>query len=497
MTDPALPSAAASALGAEAGEWPSGQRCHRGLDSQGQFGSCLPTTSSRGSLMRTLTLWSAVSAAAVLSTFVTGAVAVAVEPGPTELVSTSSAGEPGNQRSGYPLVSADGRYVAFTSMANNLVAGDTNDATSQSDAFVKDLSTGVLERVSVDGDGNQLPAGGGVLSLSANGRLVLFTTPVAAEGAEGLPRTVPQLMLHDRAEGTSRPVHVRDRNGKPVVASNLVLSGNGRYLAFSTRAPLVRGDRDDNTDVYRKDVATGAVRRVSVTPGADTATRTVSNPSISHSGRFIAFDTPARLVDRDRNRGRRDVYLRDMQARRPRLATPSFSGRPANGDSGTAQISAGGRYVAFSSAASNLVRGDTNRRWDVFVRDTRTGTTERVSVSNRGRQANRDSQAQIHLYEAPAISKDGRFVVFVSKAKLTAAAADLLPTVYLRDRRARTTTALSTRSNGSAPNGESGGGQRLAYDATRVVFWSAASDLVADDNGYTDVFVRRLGGSGS
>jgi hypothetical protein len=158
-------------------------------------------------------------------------------------------------------------------------------------------------------------------------------------------------------------------------------------------------------------------------------------------------------------------------------------------------ISAGGRYVVYSSYATNLVRGDTNDDWDVFWHDRRTGTTERVSVDSRGRQGDRQSQGPGFFSESASVSRDGRYVVFGSLASnLAPETNDVFRNVYVRDLGDRTTTALSLTPAGTGASGDSGG-VRVSGDGSTVTFWSEAPDLVVDDVNATvaDVFVRRLG----
>jgi hypothetical protein len=142
-----------------------------------------------------------------------------------------------------------------------------------------------------------------------------------------------------------------------------------------------------------------------------------------------------------------------------------------NGPSADPALSAGGRYVAFSSEASNLVPNDTNGRSDAFVRDTVERTTERVSLTDAGQQIAGDSVAD-------GISDDGRYVLFSSALTETGTDLDTFQ-VFLRDRTARTTTLVSRRDDGAPANGDSFG-HALSPDGRFVLFSSTASDLPGD-----------------
>jgi Tol biopolymer transport system component len=215
-------------------------------------------------------------------------------------------------------------------------------------------------------------------------------------------------------------------------------------------------------------------------------------PSISHSGRYVAFQSAARLVRRDHNRTR-DIYVRDLRERHPRLVSKSSGGDRADKGSMGASISATGRYVVFSSLASTLVRHDSNREWDVFVRDRRRGTTTRVSVPAGGGQSNGQSQAYAVWGERAGVSRDGRYVVFTSVASnLVTGDDNEALDVFLRDRSRHTTQLVSTTPAGAPGDGDSSAVDVSANGST-IVFGSDATDLVAGDrDGTTDVFTRPI-----
>jgi Tol biopolymer transport system component len=208
------------------------------------------------------------------------------------------------------------------------------------------------------------------------------------------------------------------------------------------------------------------------------------DPEISSDGRFVAFDSEApNLVAGDTN-GVRDVFVRDRVAGTTERVSVTNGGAQANGESLMGAISSDGRFVAFDSEAPNLVAGDTNRKSDVFVRDRVAGTTERVSIGRRGAQANEDSSVG-------AISADGRFVAFESDAtNLVAGGMNQLNGIFVRDRVAGTTERVSVASGGAPANNDSSW-PWISADGRFVVFDSFASNLVVGDtNRKGDVFVR-------
>jgi tricorn protease-like protein len=261
----------------------------------------------------------------------------------------------GEQANGYSAlnsgspISVNGHFVSFFSEASNLVRGDTNGA---GDIFVHDLKNGQTERVSMSSDGEQANGGSFVHSISASGRFVAFDS----------------------------------------LASN-----------------LAAGDTNGTDDVLVHDLKTGRTERVSLSSDGEEAHRGANGPSISANGRFVTFDSYAKdLVGGDTNRSG-DVFVNDRRTGETTRVSVSSAGEQAKGGSFVDSISANGRFVPFVSSASNLVAGDTNRRFDIFVHDRTTGETQRVSVSSDGEQASGDSRDAL-------ISANGRFVAFDSSA---------------------------------------------------------------------------------
>ena len=355
--------------------------------------------------------------------------------GTTVLVSVSSAGVQGNNGSNSCGISADGRFVAFTSAATNLVPGDSN---ATYDAFLRDLQNGTTERVSlgaagVQGDG-QSSVGPG--SISADGRFVVFSS-MAANLVPGDTNQVQDVFVRDRQSATTERVSVdsggAQGNGH---SSNAAISADGRFVLFSSLAnDLVPGDTNQVQDVFVRDRQLGTTERVSVGPGGVQADSACGSYGLAMSadGRFVAFDSSAtNLVAGDTN-GWRDVFVRDRQLGTTELVSVDSAGaQTIGGDSCFygLSISADGRYVAFASSAVNLVPGDTNHDWDVFLRDRELGTTERVSVDSSGAQGNDDSGTY-----GVAVSANGGFVAFESKAtNLVSGDTNAVSDVFGRDR---------------------------------------------------------------
>lgn len=408
----------------------------------------------------------------------------------TTRVSESSAGVQGDHASRYPAVSATGRYVVFVSSAANLVAGDTNGV---ADVFVRDRATGATRRVSVNSRERQgnAASGLGTPAISADGRYVVFTSR-ASNLVKRDTNGRQDVFVRDRKKGTTERVSVSSReaqgNRRSGDAEAVGISATGRYVVFGSHASnLIRTDTNRREDVFVRDRKAGTTRRVSVSTRHEGGNADSFSPSISADGRYVAFASAAtNLALRDTNR-RTDVFVRDLSIRRTRRVSISDARVQANNQSATPSISADGRYVAFASWATNLVRGDTNRRLDIFVRDRTAGTTRRASLSTAEHQGNGISLA-------PSISGNGRYVAFESAATdLIANDTNGTRDVFLRDLRTGTTRRVSVATGGAEGDGHSEL-PSISQGGSFVVFMSTATNLVTGDtNGAADVFLRYLG----
>jgi Tol biopolymer transport system component len=419
-------------------------------------------------------------------------------PGITERVSVASDGAEADAPSFYrAAIGADGRHVAFASGASNLVPGDGNGA---QDAFLRDRATGITERVSVASDGAEADESSFSPAVSADGRYVAFQS-FASNLVPGDTNWTYDVFVRDRATGKTERVSVAsdgaEANGEAAIPSTSsfapAISGDGRYVAFSSQAfDLVPGDTNFFRDVFVHDRATGTTERVSTASDGAEANSSSGTPVISADARYVAFPSGAsNLVPGDGN-GAWDVFVHDRATGTTQRVSTASDGAEANGGSSISAISADGRHVAFESPASNLVPGDTNGAWDVFVHDRATGTTGRVSTASDGVQANDASYA-------PAISADGRHVAFWS------AASNLVPgdtnggnggyDVFVHDRAVGTTDRVSVASDGAEGN-ISSYTPAISADGRHVAFESYASNLVpADTNELQDAFVHDRGDS--
>ena len=382
-------------------------------------------------------------------------------------------------------VSGDGRYVAFRSQARDLVPGIT---TPRFWGYVRDLVAGTTERVTVSSNGTTANSDVDSLAISRDGRFVAFGS-MASNLVPNDTNNVGDVFVRDRQSGLTERVSVSSSGGQAARASFApCISADGRYVAFGSRAPnLVVGDTNAVDDVFIRDRQTAQTRRISLTSGGVQANGNSYACNFSADARFVVFVSNAtNLVPGDTNAAA-DVFVRDLVANTTERVSLDSLGTQANQGvvpDRPVVISADGRFVAFASGSTNLVPGDTNDGTDVFVRDRLTRQTERVSVSSTGAQASDGSYSF-----APVMSFDGRYVAFVSSASNFGPEAAEAG-VFVRDRQASTTTRVSVSTNG-LPGNRYSSWPSMSADGRYVAFESYASDLVqGDGNGDTDVFVR-------
>jgi len=402
--------------------------------------------------------------------------------GTTELVSKSSDGTFGNGQSNNQAMSADGRFVVIASSASNLVPGDTN---ATGDIFVHDRLTSTTERVSVADDGTQADNSSYGASISDDGRYVAFYSR-ANNLVTGVQDFFPHIYVHDRVNGTTERVSIAT-DGSLANSSSYdpVVSADGRYVVFSSFANnLVVGDTNGAQDIFVHDRLNGITKRLSVASDGSQANNRSAGPSISADGQYVAFlSNASNLVEADTN-GVMDIFVHNQLTGLTERVSVSSNGTEGNGSSGGPEISDNGLVITFSSTASNLVSGDTNAYYDVFIHDRVSRITERVSVESDGSQLHDDSFSG-------SISADGRYTTFISYANSldTSTVNWWYSDIFVYDRVTQTTELISLSSDGVQANEESNA-PTISGDGRFVGFHSYAVELVPGGTSIQDVYVR-------
>lgn len=237
-----------------------------------------------------------------------------------------------NNSSFEPQLSSDGQTVHFTSHADDLVPGDTNFANGYYgvDGFVWHRGTQQITRETLRSDGEQ---------ISTN--------------------------------------------------SYSYMPGAGTHIYFQTDAPsVVPGVVADEIEVYRRDLATGVVTHIPLAHNNNRMNGKLINLQADNAGRYVVFTSYSDNILSNDTNGVQDVFVHDTQSGVTRLVSRTPSGQFPNGDSGAPMVSPNGTHIVFRSAASNLVTGDTNGVSDVFMYAISSQQVTRVSVTESGGQAN-------------------------------------------------------------------------------------------------------------
>jgi len=326
----------------------------------------------------------------------------------TSRISISIGGTP-SDKGGANAVTLDGQSVLFESLSTTLVSDDFNN---KADIFLHNTQTGVTERISLDNNGEEVNGNSRLPAMSEDGQFIAFQSQ-ATNLVSGDTNEVTDIFLWDTVKGITTRLSV---NSEGVEANDTSqrssISRNGQYVAFySIASNLVTNDENGFNDVYLHNIQTNETELISINAAGTLAgNRGSVNPSVSADGRFVVFHGIATdLVSDDGNDTRSDVFLRDRLNKTTTLISVSSEGVQGDTHSANADISADGRYIVFESFASNLVLDDNNEIVDIFVHDIQSGKTARVSVSAANEEGNGPSQL-------PAISADGQYITFRSDA---------------------------------------------------------------------------------
>ena len=436
----------------------------------------------------------AIAAFATTASLVSVAPALAATPivGETQLVSVNTGGASSGQFVSSGQVSANGRYVVFASTAQDLVTVPAATG-GQYDVFRRDLLTGVTVLVSFDATGlQQANAGSGGAAVSADGRYVVFTS--TATDIDPLDTSTDDdvfLRDMDLCVTTLVSVNAVGTAGGDSYSSNPAISGDGSIVTFTSDASdLVATDTNGVMDVFFRTVSAAipvtALVSLRTTLDQMTASSGSAPASLSFDGRYVAYDSLDQSIFPSGSTGSQ-IYRRD-------LTTGETLGvsHDRHGGSGpnafSPSISSDGSLVAFSSTSDQMYPNDTNGVEDVFVRSLVDDSLTVVSVPRTSGGGTAGAS------ESPSISGDGRFVAFESEGTdLVADTVTGNGDIYVRSLAAGTTTLVSMNLAGTGGGSDRSYGASLSGDGSIAAFASDADDLTSNDaNGATDMFARGL-----
>jgi hypothetical protein len=402
--------------------------------------------------------------------------------GATTLVTVSKTGTASTVGAIAAAISADGRFVAFASPGSDFVDGDTNGAM---DIFLRDMNNGTTAMVSASQTGAPADLGAivnnvaGKREISDDGRYVAFTSsatnllPTSNNGKA-------QVYVKDMATGLVTRASVDGSNAVGNDASSAPsLSGNGRVVAFlSLAANFSPLSTSHTTQIFVRDLDAASTTLDSVSSaGAPVLSSPASSPALSFDGHYLAFETRAQLESRDRDAGTYDVYLRDRALHTTVLASVSPNA-VGGADSRAPSISADGRWVGFQSLDNLLVSGDANGMMDVFLYDRSTDAVTLVSVNDAGQQANAPSTS-------PSVSSDGRLVVLQTTASnLVTSPTSTGAQLYVRDMRTNEAPVVTLGPDANLDEGVKLSRVASFSDQDASTSWSATVDY-GDGSGST------------
>ncbi len=404
----------------------------------------------------------------------------------TTRISVSSTGAQGNGLSDEADISDYGRFVAFVSTATNLVPGDTNGFP---DVFVRDRRSGVTTRVSVASNGAQANDESDEPAISQDGRFIAFlsfASNLVANDTNG----EGDVFVHDRRTGITTRVNVssagEEANG---FSGNPAISADGTVIAFFSDATnLVPGDTNGVRDVFVRDQKNNTTTRVSVSSARVQSDGTSQLPALNADGRFVAFESAGTTLVAGDTNGTMDAFVHDRSNATTARVSVSTAGVQGNDESSTVAISGDGLLIAFESIATNLVAGDTGTVRDIFVRDRSNNTTTRASVTATGTQSDDDSFI-------PSLSLDGRYISFHSFGTNyvpndTNGTLDVF--VHTLANNANERVSLS---NSGVQGNDRSRAASLSEDGRLVAYSTIATNLITpDSNGSSDVLISDRGG---
>ena len=399
----------------------------------------------------------------------------------TTRISVSAGGAQANSNSFVSTLTSDGRYIAFESLASNLVSTNTN---GKSQIYIKDTSTGGIQLISMNGSGVAGNANSVEPSISGDGRYVAFTsdaTNLIANDGNGLR----DVFIFDR--NSSSIMRVSPSGVEPNGISHMpYLSRDGKYLVISSLATnFAVNDTNSFRDIFLYQLSSGILKRINTSATGEQANSDSFASGISSDGNYVAFVSSASNLAPNDSNSVYDIFLFDNTTGKNELISVASNGTLGNNVSTWPSVSDDGRIVAYISLATNLVTGDTNGKYDVFMRDRKFSTTTRISVDSTGNQANEFSWH-------PFVSGNGRYLVFWSFASnLIANDNNGQGDIFIHDRIKNTLERINVDTTGSEANSLTDRSLGVSHDGLIVSFNSFASNLVVgDSNLSSDVYTR-------
>lgn len=286
--------------------------------------------------------------------------------GTVELISVGMDGLPANA-SREPAISGDGRFVAFQSFATNLVPDDTNEF---EDIFVFDRQTQTMERINLAPDGAQANDRSDEVAISDDGQFVAFES-VATNLVDQDSNEERDIFVWSRQTGTIERVSIAHDGSEPDRLSDQPsLSADGRYVVFESNATnLVPDDTNSRRDIFLYDRELDQIERIDVAADGTQSDGSSEKPTVSADGRLVAFDSQSMNLVSQALDGTSNIFVKDRVTGEVELISRSTAGVPADAFCEEATMTASGRFVSFDCPGTALTDADTGNQENVYVYD--------------------------------------------------------------------------------------------------------------------------------
>lgn len=416
----------------------------------------------------------------------------------TEIVSVNQNNNgTGSSDSLDPVISADGQLIAFESFASNLAGADTNFL---KDIYVRNISTKQTRLVSANISGTNSGNCNSLRPyISANGRFVAFTSCSSDLTPQGAHQNA-SVFVRDLQTNQTRMVSI-NLTGGAGSGDAVGISADGRYVVFQSRDQNLTSvpDTQNFMDLFVRDMQTNTTQLITVSAAGGAAGNADSGNTspvqryiqLTPDGRFVLYPSAATNLVSAASGGTSNLFVRDLQSQTTTAVSINAAGTQLVGAEPSASISDDGRYVAFSSISSAFGPTDTNNLFDVYRRDTQANLTSLISVNAAGTNSGTGNSS------APVLSANGRYVAFHSDAANLTALPDAnnLRDVFRRDTNAGATFLVSLNTGGTGAGQNESLNSRISADGETVLFVSSANDLVpppTDNNFMQDLYMRNM-----
>jgi Tol biopolymer transport system component len=411
----------------------------------------------------------------------------------TTLISKKSQKNPSNGASNEPATAETGQFVAFRSSATNLDSERCSNGVNH--IFVSDRNTGTIRCVSLNSNGREGDQDSLAPSISADGQFIAFTSTATNLAGDKCDNGFNQIYVRDRSTGTTKCISVNSNGHAANQHSHAPsISPDGTLIAFDSAATNLRGNKCDNgfNHIFVHDLTEGTTTCVSVRTNGDEGNGDSFDPSISADGRVVVFQSTATNLATRCDNGNSHIYMRNLVTGETSCISVNNDGKQSNGNSALARVSGDGRFVVFQSDPTNFTARCSNGFNHIFVRDTVEERTTCASIDNRGNQGNNDSvqpsissDGRFVAFSSAASNLTGNRCVTGNVQ------------VFVRDRTDEKTMCASVGPKNVEGNSESIN-PSISANGALVTFESDSNNLIKKDtNGLRDVFGRIISNSKS